>query len=321
MKRILALLLALMLVFSCTACSAQPADGTTQSAATEQTEPEVNATLPQVTVENPATYFSLSISDDSGEYRALTAYDDGQGMAYLEYVGDIRKVATFDLSVLHAITAELENSGLVQLNGTNAEGEGGTYASMYVSYADEGYLGAGYTGTVAQEFMDGYEIMDAYFQALMAAVPEYVPQPAVMGEVNADALAAVMEVLENSGMEPLDMFVISDVPTTDVYTAGLTDAAGITNITSCGPMMMATAYSFVIATVEEESAIDAVRQDFADNLDWNRWVCVSAETALIAQKDNMVVCVMASGDLYQKTADAIVNAGWTQVETVENPAM
>ena len=122
-------------------------------------------------------------------------------------------------------------------------------------------------------------------------------------------------------MEPLDMFTIMDVPAEEAFTAGLTSAEGISSITSCGPMMMATAYSFVIATVEDDAAIAAVRKDFESNLDWAKWVCVSAEKTLIAQQGSMVVCVMASGDLYAQTAAAIEANGWTDIEVFENPNM
>lgn len=316
MKKLFALLLAVALL--CAACGTAPADPTVP---TDPTTPEETATQPQVTVDVPANYISLSISYEDGTYAALTAYDDGMGGAYVEYLGDVKKVATLDQGILFAITTELADCGLAALNGANEVGDGFDSASMYVSFPDETYWGAGYTGYISEEFLAGYEKMDAYFQDLLADVPVYVPQPVVMGEVNADALAAVTTILENSGMEPLDMFCIMDVPAADAFTAGLTSADGIANITSCGPAMMATAYSFVVATVEDEAAIENVRKDFEANLDWAKWVCVMAEKALIGQKDNMVVCVMASGDLYTQTAAAIEAAGWTEIQVFENPDM
>ena len=317
-KKFIPLLLVVCLL--CAACGTAPADPTVPTTPVETT-PEDAATQPQVTVDVPANYISLSISYEDGTYASLTAYDDGMGATYVEYQGDVKKVATMDQGILFAITTELADCGLAALNGANEVGDGFDSASMYVSFPDETYWGAGYTGFISEEFLTGYEKMDAYFQDLLADVPEYVPQPQVIGEVNADALAAVTTVLENSGMEPLDMFCIMDVPAADAFTAGLTTADGISSITSCGPAMMATAYSFVIAAVENEASIEAVRKDFQDNLDWAKWVCVSAEKALIAQQGNMVVCVMASGDLYAQTAAAIEAAGWTGIETFENPAL
>lgn len=308
MKKILSLLLAAVLVLACAACGTDPAP---EDTGTQPSDPAVSVTVPQVEVDNPVTYFQLSIGDDAGNFTSLTAYDDGMGMACVEYVGDIKKVATMDPAVLHAITAELEEAGLKALNGRNAEGEGGTYASMYITFADESFLGANWSGTVDQDFLDAYEKMDAWFAALMADVPEYVPQPVVMGEVDAGIQAEMLAVLESSGLEPLDMFYI----TADVYAAGVSAAEGVTAVADCGPMMSTTAYSFTIAAVEDAGYIENVRKVFENNLDWNRWVCVSASNALIAQKDNMVVCVMGGDQLYTLTARAIEDAGWTEIET------
>lgn len=313
MKKIIAFLLALVLAFA--GCGTDAAPDLTE---TQPTEPDVSVNIPQVTVDNPVTYFQLSISDDAGAYISLTAFDDGMGMAYVEYVGDVKKVATLDPAVLHALAQEAEQAGLTALNGRNATGEGGEYASMYVSFADESYLGASWSGAVDQDFRDAYAVMEDWFEALLAEVPAYVPQPVVTGEVDADALAAMLEILEASGAEPLDMFCISQG---DAYAAGLSASDGVTAITTCGPVMTSTAYSFTIVTLADGADVAGIRRDFEEHLDWNRWVCVSANSALIARKDNMVVCVMGSGDLYADTAWAIENTGWTDIETFENPDM
>lgn len=311
MKKAILMLLILTMVFGCAACGAQPAADPTETQTTQDTEPEVHVTVPDVTVEKPANYIQLSISYADGTYASLSAYDDGAGMACLEYQGDVKKVATFDPGVLHAITAELENAGLAALNGENVTADGFDSASMYVAFDDETYWGAGYTGVIPQEFLDGYAKMNAYFRDLLADVPEYVPQPVVMGEVDADLLAEMTAVLASSGLEPLDMFYIS----ADAYAPAVSGAEGVAAIAECGPMMSTSAYSFTIVKLEDAAQIDGIRQKFAANLDWNRWVCVSASNALIAQKDNMVVCVMGGDQTYVLTARAIEDNGWMEIET------
>ncbi len=312
MRRTLALLLALAMVVSLAACGNEPVSTEPpQTQAPVETNPP--ATLPNVTVENSATYLQLSISYADGDYRLLSAYDDGAGMAYVEYVGEEKKVASFDLSVLHYFTAALEETGLAALDGTQVTGNGSDYGSMYVAFGDESYMTADYSGKVSQEFLDAYQAMEAYFKALMADVPVYVPQPQMIGEVNEDALAEIMAVLEGSGLEALDTFYISDGETLAVE--------GVTNVTTCGPAMMTTAYSFVVATVEGEKDINAVRAYFAENMNWNQWVCVRANSATIAQKGNMVLCLMGSGDLYGQSLLGIRNAGWTELETFEDPGV
>ena len=323
MKKLIALTLALMMVLTLAACGAnQPQEQETQPNTTENaTEPTPEATTqPQQTAGSAATYVQLSISDEEGNTVSLTAYNDDMGQAYVEYVGEVKKVGTFDLSVMSDIAAELEKSGLVALNGQEVYEDGMASASMYVSYEDESYLGAGYSGNIPQEFKDGYAAMDTYFQQLVADLPVYVPRPVVSGEVNADALAAMEAILDNSGAEPLDMFTISDVPLDESFgmLMGLSDTAGITNGLSCAPMMSAVAFSCVIATAEDESKVEAISKDFAENIDWNRWVCVSATDAMIAQKGNMVLCLVTSGDLYQQITDGAEATGWTVLETLKN---
>lgn len=328
MKKLITITLALMMLLSCFGCGSQkpavetdPVE-TTQpvqtTTAPEQATTQPPQTEPQDTAENPANYIQLSISDAEGNYVSLTAYDDGEGSAYVEYVGEVKKVGTFDLSVLQDITAALEEAGLPQLNGQNVYEDGPESASMYVTYADGSYLGAGYSGKIPKEFTDGYAAMDTYFQQLVTDLPVYIPQPVVMGEVDEAALAELQQILASSGVEPLDMFSITDAPA-DYFleTMGLSDATGVTRGTCCSPMMMAVAYSFVIATVENEDAIPRVAQDFSQNIDWNRWVCVSADHALIAKKGNMVLCLVGSNDLYSQTAQAILECGWTEIETLD----
>ena len=40
--------------------------------------------------------------------------------------------------------------------------------------------------------------------------------------------------------------------------------------------------------------------------------------ALVAVKDNMVLCLVAADELYAMTAAGIESTGWTVVETLEN---
>jgi hypothetical protein len=84
-------------------------------------------------------------------------------------------------------------------------------------------------------------------------------------------------------------------------------------------MMMTTAFSLVVVTVEDEANIGAVRADFEANMDWRKWVCVQPTGAVIAQKGNMVICVMTMDETYSQVKGAINASGWTEVATFENP--
>lgn len=270
------------------------------------------------------TYLSLNLTAEDGTTTTyMSAYDDEMGSVYVELAGDERKMGNIDGSAMDTIAAEFLASGLAELDGQSVYEEGMAYASMYVEYADGTYMNADYSGVIAEEFINGYEAMENCFVALTEELPVYVPEPVVIGEINADALAAIEEVLYASEIPNLDALAISDVPMDEYFgaTVGLTSTDGITSATSCAPMMMATAYSFVVVTVEDTGDIAAVRADFEANLDWNKWVCVSASDAMIAQKDNMVLCVMGSDGWYEQTAAAIEAAGWAEIKTLDNPDM
>ena len=86
-------------------------------------------------------------------------------------------------------------------------------------------------------------------------------------------------------------------------------------------MMMTTADSLVIVTLEDASKAEAVANDFENTMDWRKWVCVAPSHALLAQKDNMVLCLMAGSDLFLQTQSGVEAAGWNVTKTLENPDM
>ena len=179
----------------------------------------------------------------------------------------------------------------------------------------------GFSGIIPEEFTKGYGKMEEFFKLLTAPLPVYVPQPMVMGEVEQPMLDAMLEILKNSGIETLDAFTVSQV-TKDEYfafTVGLSDDKGITSAVSCAPMMMTDPYSMVIVTLEDEKTADAVRADFEKNVDWRKWVCVAPSNAVTAQKGNMVLCLIADGEVFTKTLAGVNAAGWSVGETLDNP--
>lgn len=324
MKKFLALITAALLLLACVGCGGQKAEPTepTTEPTTEATEPTTEATEP--TTENAdrtATYIQLSISEEDLSFVSITAYDDGEGQAYAEYTAkDEKKVATLELSALEGIADAIEKSQLKDLNDQQVYEDGMASASMFVSYSDESMLAADFSGTVPQEFRDGYAEVESYIRELMKDVPVYVPRPMVDGEPNPEALQEMEAILDASGAEPLDTFIISDVPMDDGFTSmlGLSKTDGIVAGLSCSPMMSAVAFSCMIATAENEDAVAAIADDFAANIQWNRWICVSATDALIATKGTQVLCLASSGDLYTQISTAAENAGWTVVQTLVN---
>ena len=191
---------------------------------------------------------------------------------------------------------------------------------MFITYADDSILSCGFGGNVPQAFIDGYNYMDNVVAQLLADLPEYVPQATVMGNVDAAVLDEINGLIVNTSM-PLDSLVISEAVMDDTFSfvTGLSTNEGIASGASCSSMMMTTAFSLVVVTVEDEANIGAVRADFEANMDWRKWVCVQPTGAVIAQKGNMVICVMAMDETYSQVKGAINASGWTEVATFENP--
>ena len=318
-KKMIALVLLMSLLL--TACGTTAAPETTVAPTEATTEATVAVTPAEV--ENPITYFSLSLAENFETVYYLSAYGYEGEDVYVEYVGQEKKMGYMEPTVLNGITVAFLDSGLMELNGQDVYEEGEANASMYIEFADGTSAMVGYSGNIPEAYAQGYAAMDAYFQTLVADMPVYVPQPMVMGDVEPALLDAVNAILNGSGIEALDSFSISQLPLDDTFSfsAGLTNADGIVNAVSCAPMMMTTAYSLVIVTLEDASKAEAVAADFESNLDWRKWVCVAPSDALLAQQDNMVLCLMAGDALYAQTQQGLEAAGWTVTKTLTNPDM
>ena len=139
-------------------------------------------------------------------------------------------------------------------------------------------------------------------------------------DVDPDMAEEMEAILYASGVEGLDSFYVSNVAMDDSfnYMMGLSKADGITSGVSCGNLVMSMAFSCVVAVAENEDAVAGIVDDFAANIDWNRWICVSATDATIATKGNLVLCLVTTGDYYNMFTSGIEASGWTVVKTLAN---
>ena len=317
MKRILTILLCAALLLTLAACGSEPTPTTEATVPTEPAAPDATIGTQQPTPTGTPDYIQISYSDAEGNFASVTAYDDGAGMACVEYQGAERKQTTMELTVMAEIAQAVEESGLAALNGRNEFQDGLASASVYVSYSDGSSIGAGFSGVIPQEFMDGYGKLDAFMVELMKDVPLYVARPVVLGEVAEKPLEEMIAMLDASGMEPLDGFTISDVAKDGSFgdILGLKDTTGVVDGTICNPMMSVSAYQCVIVTLDESANAEALQKDFLTDVAWNKWVCVSASHALVAEKDNMLLCVMGTQEMYDMTVTGLEATGWTVLET------
>ena len=303
-----------------TTVATDPVDTTPSEDATEGGDQEA------ITVENPIVSISLSMGENFDNVNYVNAYPnpDDEESVYIEYVGAEKKVGILPNAVMHAMTVELEKTELATLNGQDNYGDGDANASMYIEFADGTALAVNYTGEIPEAFVNGYNAMDAHFQTLTADMEVYVPQPVVMDGVDEAMLNAAMDILNGSGMPNLDGIAIAPLATDDEFfgeAAGLSSADGIAKAVSVAPMMMSQAYSLVIVELAEGADAAAIGADFENKIDWMKWVCVAPSNALIATKDNMVMCLQAADNMYTMTVAGIDAAGWTHVNELTNPEM
>ena len=181
MKKLFSVLLA---VFLLCGCAAEKPHATTQ--APLLTEPTAAPTFAET--DNPVKFFSVSLGEDYENILRLDVFYNEDGSVHVEYVGDVKKVGTFDANVMHGLAEAFLQSGLTELHGQDFYGEGEANASMYVEMEDSTMYAVGFSGAVPQAFKDGYEKLDRFFAELTAELSVYVPQPLVMGEVQEDLL-------------------------------------------------------------------------------------------------------------------------------------
>ncbi len=297
-----------------------PTVAVTEPTFSGEAEPEETVLPVEDPVDNPITYFSMSLGEDYDHIRYLVAYED-LGESYVEYMGQEKKAGRFPAALMHRLTEQVASSGVEALNGRFELPEEGAVGSVYITYADGSYISADFTGPIPGEFTAAYDLLDAWFAEQTAQLEVYVPRPEVLGDVDSDLLGEITAILESSGMPELDLMVISDIPLDDyfVFTAGLSSKEGIRSGAQCAAMMMTTPYSFVIVTLRDPADAERVREDFRKNLDWQKWVCTAPSDALIARKGNLVLCLMGLDVMFDLTKQGIEASGWTDIETVPNP--
>ena len=327
MKKIIALLLAMLMLLSFAACGGSNNETTAPDTTEETTEAATEETTEGTTESGTAAQgldsISLTYGQNLDSIQMMNVYNNGDGTYSVDYMGQIRKVGSLDAAAMETIDQALQSSGLLELNGQSEYQEGEASGSYYVSYADGTMYSADFSGVVPEAFVNGFTAMDTCFQSITADIPEYVPEPMLVGEVAESDRAALDVILANMTLEMPDSYMISGVAKDEYFasTVGLSSDEGIASGVSFSAMMMTTAYALNIVTVEDGTSVDTVAEDFNTTLDWAKWVCVMPSNALIATKDNQVLCLMGSDDLYNQTVSAIEAAGWTTVQSLTNPDM
>ncbi len=62
------------------------------------------------------------------------------------------------------------------------------------------------------------------------------------------------------------------------------------------PLINAQAYSAVVVKAKEGANIEAMKKEMLENINMNKWICVSAEKAYITNSGNIIFLVMSDED-------------------------
>lgn len=319
MKKLTSLLLAMLLIFSLAACgnNSEP----TEPATEPPTEAPTAAPTEPVDV---ISSLSLILQENADNQKSLNVITNEDGTVYVQMYADVIKKANLPADAMQTITVALDNSGLKALDGQNVYGENqDIVCSMFVDCGDDVYVMADIIGEVSEVFAAGYAAMEACIADLMADVPEYIPAPTVNGNVAENDMASLQAIIDGMILDNPESFMIENVATDDAemfaYMTGLPTADGVASAVKFASQIMTSAYSVVIVTLEDGANAETVVKNFEDNIDWLKWVCVQPDSAAIATKDNQVLCLLGSAEIFTQTVTAMDAAGWTPVSTLENP--
>lgn len=336
LKKILACVLAVVMLLSFAACDSSKVevkdDNTkkpepTKPAATEPEDTTPEDTTPEETDPpaevKPISFFSMNYTAADGSMVSMFAYDAEDGTAYFEIVSDVVKKTNLDISALDTLSQAAAEANVAALDGQVYGESFDAYGELYIQYADETMVMATVNGEMPDEFADAMEAMLACMLELTADVEEYVAAPIESGEIAESDKNAIYEILNEMDLQAPDSYGINGIAKDEYFCfmLGLSSDEGIVSGLSFTPFNGSIPFGLSIVTLEEGASVSAVAEDFEENLDWAKLICVQPEKALIATKGNQVLLMTGSEMMYEMTAFAIEAAGWTVVTTLENPNM
>ena len=124
------------------------------------------------------------------------------------------------------------------------------------------------------------------------------------------------------------------LPKVDTYIIDVSDAMEVTNYTGLKsnkdveaivvsmPFMSAQAYEAVMVKVKDGADIESMKQEMLDNIDMNKWICVSAEKVYVTNSGNVIFMVMSDEDwaklVYDSFKEQVENKIGKELEKSED---
>lgn len=118
-----------------------------------------------------------------------------------------------------------------------------------------------------------------------------------------------------------DIIDVSDAMEVTNYT-GLKSNKDVEAIVVSMPVMSAQAYEAVMVKVKNGADIESMKQEMLDNIDMNKWICVSAEKVYVTNSDNVIFMVMSDEDwaklVYDSFKEQVENKIGKELEKSED---
>ncbi len=114
---------------------------------------------------------------------------------------------------------------------------------------------------------------------------------------------------------------VSDAMEVTNYT-GLKSNKDVEAIVVSMPVMSAQAYEAVMVKVKNGADIESMKQEMLDNIDMNKWICVSAEKVYVTNSGNVIFMVMSDEEwaklVYDSFKEQVENKIGKELEKSED---
>lgn len=88
---------------------------------------------------------------------------------------------------------------------------------------------------------------------------------------------------------------VSNIEEVSAFT-GLKSNSDVEFLIVSEPMMSSQAFSTVVVKAKDGADIESMKQEMLDNINTNKWICVSAEKLYVTNNGNIIFLVMADED-------------------------
>lgn len=114
---------------------------------------------------------------------------------------------------------------------------------------------------------------------------------------NGDDLVALVDEIYKGQDNLFSTLETAEIDVTDAdtvaFNTGLVNGDNLEYLAVSQPLMSSQAYELVVAKVKAEVSADEVAKEMSENIDMNKWICVSANKLYATSSGDIVFLVMA----------------------------